>query len=218
MDFSLVNRHVHALELARECARLGARARTIAYITGLPKGEVARFLFDQGEASTSGKTPYCPRWMYRCTLVEQVEASVIVAVYCRMRGCGINAADALAAAFKLYAAHFESRSCSGADIRAHATRRPKVNFDRAFDLVCHVDGIWAANQRSLGLVGCDECGCDFVTTPALPTMARTVCPFCRLLKRFPHDRRYVELFPMRAMPRLEDVSLGLLSRLIEKEK
>lgn len=186
-------------------------------MTGLNKAEVVRLLFDQGEASTSGKTPHCPCWMYRCNLVEQVEASAIVAVYRRIRDCGINAADALAAAFKLYYMHFESRVPCGTDSGLQPTCRPRVNFDRAFDLVCHVDGLWAATQQSLSLLNCQKCGCDYVTTPALPTTHTTDCPFCRLLKRFPSDRRYLELFPMRAIPKLEDVSLGLLSRLIERE-
>jgi hypothetical protein len=49
---------LNALQTARECVELGACARTIELMTGLPATFILRFVFDKGGGARRGRPPY----------------------------------------------------------------------------------------------------------------------------------------------------------------
>src|SRR5438034_8025069 len=136
MHTQFVERHIRSLSIAKTCAELGARIRTIAYITGLEHGELVRLFFVDKHSAPRGRPPDSPDWYHReANLIEKVEATMVVAVYCRMRDLGFDPTDALVGGFKHY--------------REQCKQAPRISFDRAFDLVCHTQGIWIADHPHL---------------------------------------------------------------------
>jgi hypothetical protein len=166
---------MRTLALARECARLGARARTIAYVTGLSRAEVLRLVFDENEPSKSGKFPKSVDWLHKCNLFEKVEASALVASFRRLRELGMLPADALPGAYRQYRRRFSAGA--------------RLDFDRAFDLVCHTDGIWAAAQPGLSLHTCASCSSRYLSSLGSRYLDDRDCPFCKLLQRYERDPR-----------------------------
>jgi flagellar transcriptional activator FlhC len=214
VDTTVVDRRIRALALARECAKLGARVRTIAYVTGMSRSELVRLLFDEGESPKPGKHPESAEWLHKCNLLTQVEASVCIAIYRRMRELDIGPAEALVAAFKQYVACFRSFS-EPVDSGPPATKafQSRLNFDRAFDLVCHTDGIWACHRRDLSLLSCEICDSRYLTSYS-DAAPHTDCTFCKLRQRYSADKRIREFLPPRSMPQLTIRQLGLFSGLI----
>jgi len=175
METTALDRRMRTLSLARECARLGARARTIAYVTGLSRAEVLRLVFDENEPSKSGKFPKSVDWLHKCNLFAKVEASAIVATFRRLRELGMLPADALPSAYRQYRRRFPHES--------------RLDFDRAFDLVCHTDGIWAAAQPSMTLHTCAACSSRYLSSLGARRLDGRDCPFCKLLRRYYSDPR-----------------------------
>ena len=185
MDTTFLDRHMRSLALARECATLGARRRTIVFVTGLHKNEVARLLFEDGESPKPGRHPESAEWLYKCNLFTQVEASTFVAIYRRLRALGLCASESLVAAFKCYRAQFVAA--------------PRLNFERAFDLACHTDGIWSCDRVALGLHACARCGSHFLSSVYQRGSPSGDCPFCKLLRRYRSDKRVQEYLPKRSL-------------------
>lgn len=168
-----VARHIRALGVAKECAALGARSRTIEHVTGLGGADVRRLLFDDRASAPPGRAPASPEWFHGATLLDRAEASIFLSIYRRVRDLGFGPADALVAAYKHYL-----HVCS---------TRPRVSFDRAFDLASHVDGIWLAVAVSFVLVTCPTCASEYAASPGEDSMTNRDCPFCKLIKRYPRD-------------------------------
>ena len=167
MDAAAAERHVRAFKLAAASVQLGARLRTIARITGVDRGELVRYF--GGGYKQCGRTPASPEWYHTANLLNRAEASIFVAIYRRLRALGFPADESLICGYKHYLG-----VCRG---------QPRVCFDRAFDLVCHSDGIWLADAPSLDLIKCPVCSSHYVA--ALGDVAGPEgCVFCKLVKRY----------------------------------
>lgn len=155
---------LRSLETARECAVLGARKRTIAWITGLPPTFILRNVFDQDNPAPCGRPPYTEDFVFRASLKLQAAASAFAVKYEALAADGFAPAHSLIAAFRHY------RSFADA---------PALCFDEAFYLVCNLSGIWACAARKLQITGCRSCGskhlAPFGSTPP------DECPFCKVL-------------------------------------
>jgi flagellar transcriptional activator FlhC len=176
-------RQIRLLRFAQECSELGARSRTIHCITGLPSRELQRLFFADARFARRGRAPDSPEWYHGANLLHRAEASIFVSIYRRLRSDGFAAAESLLAAYR----HYQS-----------LCQPPyRISFDRAFDLTSHVEGIWAAGTIALSVVPCAACGSEHLA--AVGTIASTGehCPFCRLMRRYPCDRRLQTSFPSR---------------------
>ena len=197
MQTKFVERHIRSLSIAKTCADLGARIRTIAYVTGLEHNELVRLFFVDEHSAPRGRPPDSPEWYHQANLIEQVEAAIVVAVYCRMRELGFGPADALVGGFKHY--------CE------QCTQTPRISFDRAFDLVCHIQGIWIADRPHLVLATCPCCNSRYLTGLGESPRHSRACPFCKVIKRYQCDKRVRATFPSRSLPAVKSIQFGLLS-------
>jgi hypothetical protein len=162
---SIRQSRLRALETARQCATLGARRRTIAYITGLAPEYILRSVYTTGHPAPKGRPRYSDEFYFRAVTRVQAEASLLAARYRRLTGEGFLPADALIAAFR----HLHS-TC----------RATGVSFDEAFYLVANLDGIWASSARSLDLALCPVCDHQYVAPRSAAHVHRTDgCPICR---------------------------------------
>jgi Flagellar transcriptional activator (FlhC) len=153
---------IRSLETANECVRLGARQRTIAWITGLPTSFIFRSVFDEQHPAPRGRPPYAEDFIFRSSLKVQAEAGVFAAKYHLLVSEGIAPAQALITAFK----HYRSVVPNGL-----------VSFDEAFFLVSNLDGIWAASESTIELGKCRRCGCMHVVPRG--AAGAIGCPFCK---------------------------------------
>ncbi len=153
---------VRSLETASECVRLGARQRTIAWITGLPTSFIFRSVFDEQHHAPRGRPPYAEDFIFRSSLKVQAEAGMFAAKYRRLTAEGIAPGHALITAFKHYLCVVPNSS---------------VSFDEAFFLASNLDGIWAASARTVELRKCRRCGCEHVVPRG--ASAAIGCPFCK---------------------------------------
>jgi hypothetical protein len=204
MQTRFVERHIRSLSIAKICAELGARVRTICYITGIEHNELVRLLFVDERSAPRGRPPDSPEWYHQANLIEKVEAAMVVAVYCRMCDLGFGPADALVGCFKHY--------------REQCTQPPRISFDRAFDLVCHTQGIWITDRPYLALATCVCCQCQHLTALGERPSVRRACPFCQLVKRYRCDKRVQATFPSRSLPAVESIQFGLLSAFLSLDR
>ena len=153
---------IRSLETARECVRLGARQRTIAWITGLSTSFIFRSVYDEHHRAPRGRPPYAEDFIFRSSLKVQAEAGMFAAKYRLLAAEGIAPAQALITAFKHYQCVVPNAS---------------ISFDEAFFLVSNLDGIWAVPTHTLSLAACRRCGCLHVLPHG--AVAAVGCPFCR---------------------------------------
>ena len=59
-----VDRQLRALTLAKECAALGARVRTISHVSGMNPRDLLRLLFPDRQAVPRGRPPDSPEWYH----------------------------------------------------------------------------------------------------------------------------------------------------------
>ncbi|MDZ7855924.1 FlhC family transcriptional regulator [Sphaerotilus sp.] len=173
-------RHIRALELARDCVQLGARTRTVEVLTGLSASQINRLFHGHPRPSQRGRPPDSREWYYTTDLPNRIQSCMLVSIYRRLCKVGIDPARALVQGYAHYVA-----ACKG---------RPRLNMDRAFDLVSHFDGRWVASQRSFSLATCPACASQFLTGLLASNGAAAECPFCKLLERFPRDPRIQDSF------------------------
>jgi len=191
------DRHLRAIQLAKQLAELGARLKTIHSITGLPPREVQRLFFADPRTIPRGRAPDSTEWYHNANLILRTDACLIGAKYRQLRVQGLTAGEALVFAYRAYQA---------------ATLPPyRISLDRAFNLVSYIDGIWLARTPTLSVLTCPRCGCEFIA--AIGTVARSgeTCPFCKLIERFPLDHRIQASYP--AHPAVESIERqqGLLA-------
>ena len=184
MTASFADLHIKTLQVAQECVGLGARIRTINLVTGLPHNVLTKLFFQQQSAAPRGRPPDSVEWYHSANLAHQVEGCVFVGHYKRLRDRGFTPVTSLVSAYKHY--------------RNVLVGSPRIQFDRAFDLASHFEGRWIATSRSFDLIGCENCGCEFLT--AIGGTSSDPCPFCKLSRRFSFDRRVKDSFPMRESP------------------
>lgn len=175
------DRHLRALQLARACAELGARSRTIHLITGLPPALVQRLFFPDPQATPRGRPPNSLDWYHSANLIDRAESSIFIALYRRLRSTGFAAGEALISAYRAY--------------RAICRAPPRISFDRAFDLASHTDGIWLAREAVFEVVTCPVCASQYLSALGTVPGTRGECPFCKLLQRYPADPRLQSSFP-----------------------
>lgn len=192
------DRHLSAIQRAKQLAALGARLRTIQFVTGIPPRQVQHLFFPNAETIPRGRAPDSAEWYHSANLILRTDACIVGAKYEQLRRQGLLAADALILAYQAYCA---------------VTAEPhRISMDRAFNLVSHLAGIWLVRSPSLSLLTCPDCGCGFLA--AVGTVARPgeLCPFCKLVQRFQVDHRVQASYPMRPVPDITQLQLNMLSR------
>jgi flagellar transcriptional activator FlhC len=194
-----IDRQLRAFNLAKACAALGARVRTIGYLTGLPSRELLRLLFPNRQVVPRGRPPASPEWYYGANLLHRTEASIVVVLHQRLRRAGFAAPEALVGAYHHYQKVCESPL--------------RISFDRAFDLVAHTEGVWLTNSRSFGTASCPECHCDYLAAFGAIARSNHECPFCKLVQRYGADQRVKAAYPTRTLPRGCGRDVGMLPRL-----
>lgn len=150
-----------ALQTARECVALGACARTIELMTGLPATFILRFVFDKEIGARRGRPPYSDEFLARAPLRLQAAASAFAARYERLRDGRFAPAESLITAFKHYLSF---------------PNAPTLLFDEAFYLCCGLDAIWACRSRALQLADCRRCGSRHLQPYG--SGATASCAFC----------------------------------------
>ena len=184
---SRVDRQIRALALAKACAAHGARVRTISRITGLLPRDLLHLLFPDRQAVPRGRSPDSPEWYHGANLLCRAEASIVVAIYCRLRAADLSAGEALLGAYRHYC---------GVCQAPH-----RISFDRAFDLVAHTDGIWLTETQSFSLVTCPTCRSAFLAAFGAVARSNDACPFCKLVQRYGTDPRVQSSFSGSAVGR-----------------
>lgn len=192
---SRIDLRMRALELARDCAALGARIRTIHYLTGLRPRELLHLLFSDTEPPPRGRAPDTREWYHNANLLYQTEAAVIIANFKRLRGMGFAAAEALISAYRYYQSVYRSPN--------------RISFDRAFDLAAHTEGRWIAKSPSFHVLTCPRCGSEYLDAIGAEVASDRQCPFCRLVDRHGRDPRLTASFPGTPPSSLEAVASWL---------
>ena len=180
MPGTKISQRMRALQLARDCAALGARIRTIHHHTGLRPRELLHLLFNSHTMPPCGRAPNSREWYHRANLVQRIEASIVIANFRRMRHLGFPAPEALVGAYRYYQSMYRPP--------------PRISFDRAFDLAAHTEGLWIAKAPNFRLASCSRCDSEFLDTFAGADTSARPCPFCQLLDRHARDPRLTASF------------------------
>ncbi len=173
-----------ALALAKECAQLGARARTIHRLTGMPLPEIQRLFFVAPRSAPRGRAPDSPEWYHAANLLDRIQASIFCSIDMRLRKAGISAEDALVGAYKGY--------------QAVCQPPHRISFDRAFDLAAHTNGAqgrWCCKTPAFCVVSCQRCASEYLSSMGGQSTTTDDCPFCKLLQRYESDPRLQKSFP-----------------------
>lgn len=183
---SKIERRVRALQLAQRLAHFGPRPGTLSLITGLPQKEVVELF--PSDRIRSGRWPSAHEWYHTANLVQRVEASLVACLYRRNRDHEFEVVESLIDAYGRYSKLVPST--------------PAISFDRAFNLVCHLEGsVFGVESRSFDLATCPHCGARFLIQfgDLVPV---TECIFDRMVQRFAKDARLQSHFPSSPLPDL----------------
>jgi flagellar transcriptional activator FlhC len=194
---SHAERHIRALALAKACVALGARIRTVSYVTGLPHGQLTQLFYSDCTLSQRGRAPDSSEWYHSANLLNRTEASIFLSIYRRIRDLGFGPTDALVAGYRHYLTVCRTR--------------PRIHFDRAFDLASHMDGLWTARTPSFSLVTCPTCTSQYVTAVCAHPATNHECPFCKLVHRFRRDPRLQTSFPVNTLPDITAIPSSVLA-------
>ncbi|MFY9326938.1 MAG: FlhC family transcriptional regulator [Georgfuchsia sp.] len=191
------DRHLRALQLAKQLATLGARLKTIHLITGMPPCQVQRLFFPDARTIPRGRAPNSAEWYHGANLILRTDACLIGAKYLQLRGQKLNAGESLVFAYRAYQA---------------VTAQPcRISLDRAFNLVSCIEGIWLARASVLSVLTCPNCGCEFLAAVGTVAHQGAPCPFCKLLERFHVDPRIQASYPARDSIGMSGRQLGILA-------
>lgn len=168
-------RHMHALSLARETAAWGARAQTISRLTGLRVSALKALLGHESAPPRRGRLPVSADWYHWANSVHRMEASLVMSLHSQLRRSGFAPPDALVGAYRAY-------------VDMYRTVR-RVNFDRAFDLAGHLEGLWSTRTPSLTQIACAHCGGLILVAAGTTRAPSSQCPMCRLVSAYPLDAR-----------------------------
>ncbi|MBB4730489.1 FlhC family transcriptional regulator [Xanthomonas arboricola] len=189
------HRHLHALRLAHTCAELGARVRTIGYLTRLPHRELVRLFFADPQAIPRGRPPDSPEWYHSANVLFRAAASIFAVRYHRLRQGQFPPTEALISSYRHYL-----RVCE---------QHPRISFDRAFDLASHLDGIWIADSKSFSIAVCPHCGSEHLVAVGGPHVQSSGCPFCKIIQRFRADPRVQTSFPLPPLADPAQIVVGI---------
>ncbi len=191
------DRHLRAMQLAKQLAALGARLKTIHLITGIPPRQVQSLFFPDAHTIPRGRAPDSAEWYHGANLILRTDACLIGARYRQLRNQGLATGEALVFAYRAYQA---------------ATLPPyRISLDRAFNLVSYIDGIWLAKAPALSVLTCPGCGCEFIAAVGTVAHPGEPCPFCKLLERFHLDHRIQASYPARPALDMTERQLGMLA-------
>jgi len=193
---SRVDQQIRALTLAKGCAAEGARVRTISHLTGMNPRDVLRLLFPDRESVPRGRSPDSPEWYHGTNLLNRAEASIVMAIFRRLRCADCHAGESLLGAYRHYV---------GVCQPPH-----RISFDRAFDLAAHTDGLWVTKTQSFSLVRCPTCHSEFLAAFGSAARSNEHCPFCKLVRRYGTDARLQSSFATRPLIAPSDLQMGML--------
>ena len=177
-------RRWRTLALAREAVELGARVAVTSAFTGVPRAEVQRLFYGRSITGRSpGRIPYSPYWYVTESLFVQIQSAFFHASFRTLRELGHPPAEALVAAYKHYRRHF------GHDLR--------LSFDRAFELVTHLDGLWAKDPPRLMTIVCRGCRATYLSPRGDEPVGTGECPFCKVA-RLGNGRLLKSVLPARS--------------------
>lgn len=167
---------IASLQLALDCAMLGACRRTIVLLTGLAPNFVLRTVFGPSLPPPRGRPTYTEEFYFRSTAFVQSEASAMAVKYRSLVDSGLSPHESLVSAFRHYLSN---------------TGRPSFSFDEAFFLVSQLDGRWACFDPTLQLTRCRRCGRSHIAP--LGSLSTSECPVCRIESshQFPLVDRHV---------------------------
>ena len=194
---SRVDQQIRALTLAKGCAALGARVRTISHLTGMNPRDVLRLLFPDRQRVPRGRSPDSPEWYHGTNLLNRAEASIVMAIFRRLRCADCHAGESLLGAYRHYVGVCQPPQ--------------RISFDRAFDLAAHTDGVWLTETRSFSLVRCPSCHSEFLAAFGSVARSNEHCPFCKLVQRYGTDARLQSSFPARPLIAPSEVQMGMLA-------
>jgi flagellar transcriptional activator FlhC len=200
MAYEHAERHIQALQLAKSCVEQGARMKTVAYLTGL-SGSLLREYFYNDRSATGGRWPSSQDWYHMATVVQRAEASLIATIFQFLRtqhAC--SARKAMVCAYKMY--------------RERWTGRSSISFDRAFELIASMEGIWTQQSSQLALHICARCRCRYLIALGDTSADHTGCVFCKLVKRYATDSRIQSSFAGKLDSRLSAERVQSLDRLL----
>lgn len=184
MASAYIERHIRTLSLAHACVQLGARMRTTSYVTGMSHGELGKFYLPGEGVFRAGRLPASPDWlMDKTNCLDRAELSIFAAIFHRVMAQNVAHGDGLVAAYKLY--------------KGTCAVHPRVSFDRAFDVACHLKGIWTHHVANIALYPCSQCSSLNLSSLGDERLLNHGCVFCRLLERYEKDPRIRAGFPRR---------------------
>src|SRR5574338_634864 len=79
------DRHLRAIQLAKQLAALGARLKTIHLITGIPPRQVQALFFPDPRSIPRGRAPDSAEWYHGANLILRADACLIGAKYRQLR-------------------------------------------------------------------------------------------------------------------------------------
>jgi hypothetical protein len=201
MARAYIERHIRTLSLAHACVQLGARMRTTSYVTGMSHAELCKFYLPGEGVFRAGRLPASPDWlMDKTNCLDRAELSVFAAIFNRVMNQHTAPGDSLVGAYKLYAG-----TCAS---------HPRVSFDRAFDVACHLKGIWTHRAANIALYPCQQCGSLNLSSIGDERLLNHGCVFCRLLARYEKDPRIRASFPKRRSRPGPLTRASILSRML----
>lgn len=72
--------------------------------------------------------------------------------------------------------------------------RSSISFDRAFELIASVEGIWTQHSAQLALHTCARCRCRYLIALGDTSADHSGCVFCKLVKLYATDSRIQSSF------------------------
>lgn len=181
------------LNWARLALSLGARTSVVERIIGIEHSELLRIFFDSTDhRKSAGGFPSSAEWFIKANLITAVHATDFYAIFDKLRQAGNLPAEALIKAFQKYSEKYHH------DLR--------LSFDRAFQLITHVDGLWSTEQPELQAVACDSCRSIYVTARWKVARSCDDCPMCRLTQKFDCSARVSKRFRQPGLARLFQVA------------
>jgi flagellar transcriptional activator FlhC len=193
---------LRAIATARDCAALGAKLQTTQMLSGLSEIQLHQLFSEHDDWSNQGRAPDSAEWYFRATLPNQIEASMLMSLFVRLRSAGFEAPQALIGAYQHYRQTF-----------SHA----RICFNRAFELGAHVEGRWLARVPLLTVLACRHCGNRYLAAAGTWESSPKACPFCRMRRRCDLDLRIRAAFQLNSSPERVRMRLqglrGFLNRL-----
>ena len=176
------HQRLRQLSQAQRYVELDARLITVQRLSGLMPRELQRWFYRHPDDVHRGRAPCATEWYQYANLIQRVDAALVTILFYRHYARGLAAEDALLSAYQGY--------------RELSLRKPRIDFDHAFDLAAHTVGLWLTNTPRLSVTVCTTCRSETLTDHGRKVPLR--CPFCQLLQRYSLDPRLQVHVPMLA--------------------